>query len=595
MKFIDMGLSASTLWALEKKWFETASPIQAECIPLLMSGTKDIIGQAQTWTGKTAAFAIPVIEKIDPTKKHIQAIVIAPTRELAIQVSNEIDSLKGTKRISVVQVYWGAPIGKQLQQLRDGPQIVVWTPWRMIDFLNRGRLKLGQIDFCILDEADEMLNMWFLDDIEDILDACNPERQMLCFSATMPAAIKRVATRYMDNPEVVKVAATQLTTGNTEQLSMHIREGDKLEALTRVMDSQPDFYGIVFCRTKRACDELVHKLQGNGYWADALHGDLNQSQREKVLQKFKNKRITLLIATDVAARWIDVDDLTHVVNYHIPQDAETYTHRIWRTWRAGKKGIALTFITKRDEGKLRSIARTTKTEIKRMKLPSIESVIDQKKGHIVTKIQSEIPKEDAETYDEMIEKLLAVGTEKEIISSLLKIAFGKQLNVSGYKEIRSTGSYSDKNPGSVRLFVARWRNDGMPWPRELVEWLQSETGVPQSVMDDVAIRDDFSFVTCPQEDADKILEVFNAKEWRTLVSISKDWNSSGGWRRRSWWGWGYRGNRGGDRSGDRRRGNWGWGYRGKWERGNRGNSWGRSWGRRRESSWGREYKFSRRD
>jgi len=567
MKFSEMGLSASTLWALEKKGFETPSPIQAACIPLLLSGTKDIIWQAQTGTGKTAAFAIPVIEKIDTSKKHIQAVVIAPTRELAIQVSKEIASLSGTKRISVVQVYGWSPMWKQLKELRNGPQIVVGTPGRMIDMINRGKLKLGKIDFCILDEADEMLNMGFLDDIEEILDACNEERQMLCFSATMPSAIKRVATRYMGDYELVKVASQQLTTGNTEQLSMHLRQSDKGEALTRVIDSQPDFYGIVFCKTKRGCDDLVQNLQSNGYRADALHGDLNQGQREKVLQKFKNKRITLLIATDVAARGIDVDDLTHVVNYDLPQDAECYTHRIGRTGRAGKKGTALTFVTKKDEWKMKRIARTTKAEVKRMEIPSIESVIDQKKGHIVDKIQSEIPKEDQETYDEMIEKLLAAGTEKEIISSLLKIAFGKQLNVSGYKEISSNWSYSEKNPGMTRLFIARGKNDGLPGPRELVEWLQDETNVPQKLMDDVRIRDDFSFITCPKEEAQIILDVFAAKPGRTLVSISKDsdkrdWRRHGGWgRSRHWWG------------GDR-----GW----------RSGGWRKWWDRKRDKKFGKK-------
>lgn len=527
-----MGLSASTLWALEKKWFETPSPIQEACIPLLLSGTKDIIWQAQTWTGKTAAFAIPVIEKIDPKKKYVQAVVIAPTRELAVQVSEEISSFKWTKRISIVQVYGGAPMWKQIKELSNGPQIVVGTPWRMIDMINRGKLKLDKIDFCILDEADEMLNMGFLDEIEEILDACPEDRQMLCFSATMPAAIKRVASRYMGEYELVAVEASQLTTWNTAQMSMHLREGDKLEALTRIVDSQPDFYGIVFCKTKRKCDELVQELQWNGYHADALHWDLNQRQREKVLKKFKNKRVMLLIATDVAARGIDVDDLTHVVNYNIPQDAECYTHRIGRTWRAGKKWIALTFITKKDEWKMRRIAKTTKAEIVRMEVPTVESVIDQKKTHIVAKVETSISVESLDTYEKLVTQLLDVGSEREIISSLLTIAFGNQLDVSTYKDIKPTWSFSDRNPNSVRLFIARGRNQDLDGPRELVERLEDETKVSQSLMDDVAIRDDFSFITCPKAEADIILDIFSAKPWRTLVSVSKDRDGKWG---KSWW------------------------------------------------------------
>ncbi len=552
-----MGLSASTLAALEKKWFETPSPIQEACIPLLMNGDKDIIGQAQTGTGKTAAFAIPVIEKIDLAKKGIQAVIIAPTRELAIQIAVEIKSLSGTKRIKTVQVYGGAPIGTQLKELAAGPQIVVGTPGRMIDFIKRGKLKLDTVDFCILDEADEMLNMWFLDEIKAILEVCNLEKKMLCFSATMPSAIKRVAERYMGEVEVVKVAATELTTTNTQQLCMFLREKDKLEALTRVIDAEPGFYGIVFCKTKRGCDELVHNLQENGYHADALHGDLNQKQREKVLNKFKKKKITLLIATDVAARGIDVDDLTHVVNYHLPQDTEAYTHRIGRTGRAGKKWIALSFVTKKDQRKIRTIERVTKAKIETIEIPSIEAVIWQKKANIATQITAAIPTELSDELKDMIWRLSDFASDKEIIAGLLTIAFGKQLDANGYKEI-TAGSFSETKEGHTRLFIARGRNDGIEGPKELVDRLQKETDVPQSIMDDVAIRDAFSFITCPTPEAEIIVDVFKLKPWRTLVSISKDRDSK-------WWKWG----KGKWRGGRFGKGKWG---NGKWK--------GRSGGRR---------------
>ena len=541
MKFIDMGLSDAMLAALEKKWFETASPIQEQCIPLLMSGTKDVIWQAQTWTGKTAAFAIPVIEKIDPTQKHVQAIVIAPTRELASQVANEIESLAGTKRLSVVQVYGGAPISRQLQQLRQGAHIVVGTPGRMIDMINRGKLKLNKIDFCILDEADEMLNMGFVDELESILEACNDERQMLCFSATMPKSIKRVAERYMGEYQLVKAAATQLTTWNTEQLKIYLRQSDKLEALTRIIDSQPEFYGIVFSKTKRWCDELVHELQNHWYRADALHGDLNQKQRELVLKKFKKKWLTILCATDVAARGIDVDDLTHVVNYDLPQDAECYTHRIGRTWRAGKKWIALSFVTKKWQGKMRRIEKTTKADIQEIGVPTIDSVIEQKKGHVIEKIQSVVSANDRPDYTQMIDTLLETGSEQEVIWSLLHIAFGKQLDVTWYRQIKTgwAGEQRDKKDKmknrmldayNTRLFIARGRKDGIEWPRELVHRLQDETNVPQKVMDDVLIKDEFSFITCPNAEAQIILDIFAAKPWRPLVTESKE-KAKKGWSR----------------------------------------------------------------
>lgn len=538
MKFVDMWLSESTLKALEKKWFETASPIQEQCIPLLMNGTKDIIWQAQTWTGKTAAFAIPVIEKIDVKKKHIQAVVIAPTRELAVQVAEEFSSLKGQKKITVVQVYGWASIGKQLWELRAWAHVVVGTPWRMIDMINRGKLKLWKIDFCILDEADEMLNMWFLDELEEILDACNKERQMLCFSATMPSAIKRVAEQYMWEYTLIKVKATQLTTWNTEQLKMFVRQSDKLEALTRVMDSYPDFYGIVFSKTKRWCDELVHALQTHGYQADALHWDLNQKQRELVLKKFKKKQITILCATDVAARWIDVDNLTHVVNYDLPQDAETYTHRIWRTWRAWNKGIALSFVTKKWQGKIRRIERTTKAEMKTIDVPSIDNVIDKKKTLILEKIKDTVRTwaEWNRDYSDMIDKCLELGCEKDVLWALLHLAFWKQLNEKWYRDIKKIQPKHELSDDVTRLFIAKGRWTWIKWPRELVERLQDETGVPQKVMDDVMIKDEFSFITCPNAEADTIIEHFAALPGRPLVTLSKEkakrwWNSRKKWKR----------------------------------------------------------------
>ncbi len=336
-KFSELGLSASTLAALESKGFENATPIQALCIPILMTGTKDIIGQAATGTGKTGAFAIPMIENIDTTKNVVQAIVLTPTRELAIQVAEEIASLKGNKKLSIALLYGGAAMGTQIQALRQGVHLVVGTPGRVIDHLEKKRLNLSSIRYCVLDEADEMLNMGFLDEIEKILKAANPDKQMLCFSATMPPAIKKVAEKYMREYEMVKVEGQQLPGGNTEQIYVEVYERDKFEALCRIIDSTKELYGIIFCRTKRECDEIGSHLQSRGYLASALHGDMDQKERERILGRFKKKQAMILVATDVAARGIDVNNLTHVINYHIPQDPESYTHRIGRTGRAGNQ------------------------------------------------------------------------------------------------------------------------------------------------------------------------------------------------------------------------------------------------------------------
>ncbi|MGL6100760.1 MAG: DEAD/DEAH box helicase, partial [Fusobacteriaceae bacterium] len=345
VEFKNLGLTEKTLKGLAKKGYEKPSPIQELTIPALLSGDKDIIGQAQTGTGKTAAFSLPILEQIEENAKSIQAIVLTPTRELAVQVSEEMHALSYGRKIRVAPVYGGQSMDFQIRQLKKGVDVVVGTPGRVMDLMNRGILKIDNLKFFVLDEADEMLNMGFVEDIEKILSSTNEDKKMLFFSATMAPEILKIAKTHMKDHEVLSVKARELTTNLTDQIYFEVKDRDKFEALCRIIDLAQDFYGIVFCRTKNDVNELVGKLNDRGYDADGLHGDISQNHREVTLKRFKAKKLNVLVATDVAARGIDVNDLSHVINYAIPQEAESYVHRIGRTGRAGKQGTAITFIT----------------------------------------------------------------------------------------------------------------------------------------------------------------------------------------------------------------------------------------------------------
>ena len=371
--FNDFNLSEETLAALAAKGFTEPSPIQALVIPEFLREKANIIGQAQTGTGKTAAFGIPILETIkkDGTTK---ALILTPTRELALQVCEEIYSLIGNRDIRVSAVYGGASIEQQVRNIKRGSDIIVGTPGRVMDLMERGILKIANLEFFVLDEADEMLNMGFVEDIELILKSTNENKNMLFFSATMPATIIKIARKYMGEFKTLKVENKELTTKLTEQIYFEVREGDKFEALCRVLDFEQDFYGIIFCRTKIEVDEVAKHLKSRGYSSDSLHGDITQSQRTKTLAEFKEKVVNILVATDVAARGIDVNDLTHVINYAIPQEAESYVHRIGRTGRAGKKGIAITFVTPKEMSRLGMIKKVAKADIKKQEVPQIKDI-----------------------------------------------------------------------------------------------------------------------------------------------------------------------------------------------------------------------------
>jgi ATP-dependent RNA helicase DeaD len=418
--FQELGLSKELMKAISRMGFEQATPIQAETIPLSLQN-KDVIGQAQTGTGKTAAFGIPLVEKIDINSDVIQAIVIAPTRELAIQVSEELYKIGSTKRVRVLPIYGGQDIERQIRALKKRPHVIVGTPGRIIDHINRKTIRLQHVHTVVLDEADEMLNMGFIDDIEAILSQVPTERQTLLFSATMPEPIRRIAERFMNNPELVKVKAREMTVPNIEQYYLEIHEKKKFDTLTRLLDIQAPELAIVFGRTKRRVDELAEALNLRGYAAEGIHGDLSQAKRLSVLRKFKEGSIEILVATDVAARGLDISGVTHVYNFDIPQDPESYVHRIGRTGRAGKTGMAMTFVTPREIGQLHNIERTTKRKMERMKPPTLDEALEGQQRLAIEKLLATVENENLAFYKRAAEELLEEHDSVSLIAAAIKM------------------------------------------------------------------------------------------------------------------------------------------------------------------------------
>ena len=531
-KFTELGLSESSLQAIQKKGFEEPTEIQEKTIPLLLSSTKDVVAQAQTGTGKTAAFGLVFIEKLAEKGSHPQALVLAPTRELAIQVAEEINSLKGTKKLNVVPIYGGQSMSMQLKQLKGKCDVIVGTPGRVLDHIKRKSINLKHLKYVVLDEADEMLNMGFIDDIETILASANDDRQLLLFSATMPSRILKLAKKYMKEFELVETKRKSISDNLVDQIYFEVQQRDKFEALCRIVDVEDDFYAIVFCRTKVDVDSIARKLADRGYAADAIHGDIVQAKREQILNKFKAKKLRILVATDVAARGIDVNNLTHVINYALPQDPEAYVHRIGRTGRAGNKGTAITFITPSEYKGLAFIKRVAKTEIRKEKIPDVNDVIKLKKEKIVTKLHAIAEKSDLKEYNEFSEKFLSDIDKDVLISALLKYSFATELDASSYSNIKEFSNNRNErgsvdNTGKTRLFMTIGKIDGIN-PSSLLDFIEEEFGIKKSHIGAVDIFDTFSFVSAPFKEAEIILAEFENKKGSMKVKIEKAADKKGG-------------------------------------------------------------------
>ncbi|HET7579461.1 MAG TPA: DEAD/DEAH box helicase [Bacillales bacterium] len=418
--FLELDLSRPVNKAIDRMGFEETTPIQARTIPMAMQG-KDLIGQAQTGTGKTAAFGIPMIENIDPKRPEIQGLVVTPTRELAMQVAEELNSIGQFKKVTSLPVYGGQDISRQIRALKKKPGIIVGTPGRLLDHIRRRTIRLGNLQTVVLDEADEMLNMGFIEDIESILENVPEERQTMLFSATMPDPIRRLAGRFMKDPEVVQIKGKEMTVANIEQYYIEVDERDKFDVLCRLLDMQSPELAIVFGRTKRRVDEVSDALNKRGYSAEGLHGDLSQAKRDRVMGKFKNGRIEVLIATDVAARGLDISGVTHVYNFDIPQDPESYVHRVGRTGRAGKTGLATTFVTPKELDHLKLIERLTKRKMVRQPKPTFSEALEGLQKAAMDKIMSAVGQEETQEYKDTAEMLLQRSDSVTLLAAALKL------------------------------------------------------------------------------------------------------------------------------------------------------------------------------
>lgn len=550
--FSDLGLSEKMLKAIKAKGYVYPSAIQAAVIPLLLNGNKDIIGQAQTGTGKTAAFALPILERLDIKSNGIQTLVLTPTRELAIQVAEEIKSFADSW-VKVQLLYGGQNIRDELIGLKNGPQIVVGTPGRVIDHLSKRRtLKIENLKYFILDEADEMLNIWFKEEIEEIIQFTPENKKVLLFSATMPKWIQDIVHKYIKDHDKVSIEKNELTNSNIKQKCYKVNERDKFEALCRVIEVEFDFYGILFCRTKADVDDVAAKLMSRGYKVEWIHGDVDQKQREKTLSRFKNWAIKILVATDVAARWIDVNNLTHVINYSLPDNPETYTHRIWRTGRAWNKWEAISFVSRKDSRWLSWIERAIKSKINVEKLPDVSHVIEFKKKRLIDNTKELLVNTWELNYIDLAKSLLELGDANEVLAAILKEAYGKEFSTTHYSELkedsfssdsRDRGDRNDRNdrwergfsgvPWERRLFVAKGKLDWFT-PGSLIQYLEKEVDCKLGDIWSIDIMREFSFINLKDEDADFVLRKFKDANPRKPVVVEakqKDGGSSSGWSR----------------------------------------------------------------
>ena len=503
LRFEDMNISNEICRAVLDMGFEEATPIQSQAIPVILEG-KDIIGQSQTGTGKTAAFGIPLLERINPEDRRLQALILCPTRELAIQVSEEFRKLlKYKDNIRVLPIYGGQPIDRQIAALRKGTQVVIGTPGRVMDHMRRRTIKAETVQMMVLDEADEMLDMGFREDIETILVKIPEEHQTLLFSATLSPEILDITKRLQKNPEFIKIVRKELTVPNIEQYYFDVKEKTKLDALCRIIDVYDPKLAMVFCNTKKRVDDLVEMLQGRGYFAEGLHGDLKQAQRDKVMQKFRNGTIEILVATDVAARGIDVDDIDVVFNYDVPQDEEYYVHRIGRTGRAGKAGKAFTFCVGKEIYKLRDIMRYTKTKIQQQKLPTLSDVEEMKTNIYLEKIKGIIEEGHLTKYIHLVDRLMEEDyTSIDIAAALLKdhLSDVNADDIDALDDINLGGTelYGGEGEKMVRLFINAGKKSKIR-AKDIVGAIANEAGIPGKTLGEIAIFDEYTFVDVPNE------------------------------------------------------------------------------------------------
>ncbi|MBC8414518.1 MAG: DEAD/DEAH box helicase [Nitrospira sp.] len=500
-KFYNFGLSDEVLKSLSDMGFEEPTPIQEIALPPALEGL-DIIGKAQTGTGKTTAFGVPIVEKCVRGNKLPFAIVLAPTRELAVQVAQEINNIGKLKGIKALPVYGGQSIDIQMRSLKKGVDVIVGTPGRVKDHIKRKTLVLKQIQMLVLDEADEMLNMGFIEDIESILETVPSERQTLLFSATMPPAILKIAKKYMHDPKIVAVDADKMVVPKIKQIFYDVRHDDKIKALTRLLDVEEPNLTLVFCHTKREVDDVYGKLRQMGYYAGAIHGDYTQSHRDEMLNKFKKGEVDILIATDVAARGLDIPDVSHVINFSIPQHTDSYIHRIGRTARAGKSGIAITFVTPREYRQLKLIERSAKTKITKAILPTRAEVMKIREQEVLSEVDAMYEENKHHDYMHLVEELSQKYTLQEIAASALGLIFS-EIDVEEIEEVGMTSQSS--SAGFTRLFITVGRRDEVK-VADIVRAIAEGAGISGKKIGNIALFDKFSFVEIPANLVSKVVE-----------------------------------------------------------------------------------------
>ncbi|MDO4925711.1 MAG: DEAD/DEAH box helicase [Turicibacter sp.] len=512
--FKDLALSPEILKAIEEIGYVKPSPIQAEAIPVVLSG-KDIIGQAQTGTGKTAAFMLPILEKIDPKNRNVQALVLCPTRELAVQVHEESKKFARNMRdVHILSIYGGQSYDPQIRALKKGVQIVVGTPGRVMDHMRRGTLKLENLKMLVLDEADEMLNMGFKDDIEEILEKTPDSRQTVMFSATMAREIMNIAKTYQKSPEIVKVVSEELSNKKIDQYFVEVRRQDRVHAMIRCIDMMGLTSSIVFTNTKREVDELVSKLQEEGYVTEGLHGDLKQAQRDRVMNSFRRKNVNILVATDIAARGIDVSNVEAVFNYDIPLNEENYVHRIGRTGRAGMTGLSITFVFGKDMFRIRRIEEYTKTKMSKMPIPTVEQIQEKRSTNVIEDVISNLEGQDFTKENELIVAILEKGYSLEqVAAGLLRMNIGQSTKeYAPIEEVTSGGKPKGKGmrKNEVRLFVNVGSKQKVK-AKDFVGMLTKKSDIPARAIGDIDVYKKFSFINVDKAHANAIIRKLNSK------------------------------------------------------------------------------------
>ena len=518
MLFSELPLDSNILKGIEALGFTTPTPVQQESIPLLVNENRDLIGLAQTGTGKTAAFGLPMIHKIDVNKKIVQGLVIAPTRELCVQISNDFkDYSKFVKGLSIATIYGGASMDKQSREIRSGAQIVVATPGRLMDMMKRKMIKINHVSYVVLDEADEMLNMGFKEDIDGILSHTPDEKSTWLFSATMPRDVEKISKSYMNNPMEITVGSKNVGAKNIHHVYYNVPERDRYKAVKRILDFNPNIYGLIFCRTRRTTQDVADKLLKEGYNAAPLHGDLSQMQRDKAMDKFRDKTLQILVATDVAARGIDVNDISHVINYHLPDEVESYTHRSGRTARAGKKGVSIAIVSSKDQNKVFQIEKKIKIKFDEGKLPSGKEICEQQLVGYVEKIKSvEINSDEIADLIPSISKSFEEYSKEELIKRMIGIEFNQLLkyyeNSRDIAKDKGTRGPKVSSDDHQRFFINLGLNKGLN-KGGLLRLICSNTSIESKSIGALDLFNDFSFFEVEKKLSDEILENLKDKEY----------------------------------------------------------------------------------